>query len=48
MHTNKKGEYLTPKAEVLELYFDKDVLIAGSGNETLRQGSNTYDDADFI
>lgn len=47
MKNIQKGEYLAPKIEVIELCLCKDLLIAGSGNETLLGGTNMYDDADF-
>lgn len=47
MKNIQKGEYLAPIIEVIELCLCKDLLIAGSGNETLLGGTNMYDDADF-
>jgi len=47
MKESGKGEYLAPETEVLETCLSDCLLIAGSGNESLWGGSNSYDDSNF-
>lgn len=47
MKEPKIGEYLAPEAGVVEICLSGSLLIAGSGNEGLLGGSNSYYDSDF-
>lgn len=47
MKKQKKGEYLAPEAEVMEICISDSLLIAASETEDLL-GGNVYGDGDFI